>query len=151
MEAETRREKVRKVGGRGMKSAGKAQDKRERKTKPALAGRIPKKDRESAKLTRKKAGRLPKTKNRKRRNQADEKRPRSWIGRPKNREAGKSGNRVGKGKFETVETEKKEKDNSPCGGCQERRSGPAGPARRRGKRKNDGDVGAARTGSKNGC
>ena len=43
MEAETRREEIRKVVGRGLKSAGKAQDKREWKNKPALAGRIPKK------------------------------------------------------------------------------------------------------------
>ena len=69
------------------------------------------------------------------------------------RKSGKLGweGKIRNGRNRKVETEKKEKDNSPCGGRQERRSGPAGPARRRGKRKNGGDVGAARTGSKNGC
>lgn len=70
-----------------------------------------------------------KRKNRKRENQADEKRPRSWTGRPGGRKTEKAENRVGKRKFETVETEKKEKDNSPA---EDVKSGEAGRRGRRG-------------------
>lgn len=116
MEAETRREKVRKVGGRGMKSAGKAQDKRERKNKQALAGRIPKKIGNRQNLPGKRPEDCQKRKNRKRRNQADENRPRSWTGRPGGRKTGRPENRkIGKpgwdgkirnGRNRKVETEK---------------------------------------------
>ena len=48
---------------------------------------------------------------------------------PGGRKTEKSGNRVGKGKFETVETEKKEKDNFPA---EDAKSGEAGRRGRRG-------------------
>lgn len=128
MEAETRREKVRKVGGRGMKSAGKAQDKRERKNKPALAGRIPKKIGNRQNLPGKRPedcqkrktvnGGIRRTKNGREAGPGDRKiREPGWKGKIRN------------GRNRKVETEKKEKNNFPA---EDAKSGEAGRRGRRG-------------------